>query len=161
MNKFTLLVLILLCGGFTLSAQNRSVIKWPELAAITGNKSDTTYVINFWATWCKPCIKELPYFDSLTESFPGKKLKVILVSLDFKRQYESHLIPYLEKNKIRSDVFLIDEPDYNSWIDKIDSSWNGAIPATLIINNSKGIHKFYERDFTSEEITNTVKPLLP
>ena len=86
---------------------------------------------------------------------------MILVSLDFKRQYESVLLPYIDKNKVQSQVLLIDEPDYNSWIDKVDPSWSGAIPATLIVNQKMSIRKFYEREFTRDEINETVKTLLP
>jgi thiol-disulfide isomerase/thioredoxin len=143
------------------AAQTPRVIKWPELERQLNIKSDTTYVINFWATWCKPCIKELPHFDNLEKTFEGKKIKVLLVSLDFKRQLETTLRPYLEKNGVVSEVVLIDEPDYNSWIDKVDPSWSGAIPATLILNNRTGVRNFYEQEFTSEELYKTVKPLLP
>ncbi|MDQ3049507.1 MAG: TlpA family protein disulfide reductase [Bacteroidota bacterium] len=155
------LVLLFIIASTSSSAQTSRIIKWPELESLLNVNSDTTYVINFWATWCKPCIKELPYFDNLASTFAGKKIKVVLVSLDFKRQYETVLKPYLVKNNVVSEVLLIDEPDYNSWIDKIDTSWNGAIPATLILNNKTGIRNFYEREFTLEEINNTVKPLLP
>ena len=156
---FTFLVVLLISS--VAMAQNVKVIKWPELEAKFSTSSDTTYVINFWATWCKPCIKELPHFDNLEKTFSGSKIKVILVSLDFKRQYDSVLIPYLVKNKVQSEVWLIDEMDYNSWIDKVDNTWSGAIPSTLIYNNSKGTRGFYEREFTAEELNKTVKPFLP
>ena len=165
MNSRSLVILFVLVSGILISkkvtAQNARIIKLDELEMLLNHKSDTTYVINFWATWCKPCIKELPHFDNLTATFPGSKLKVVLVSLDFKRQFETGLIPYLTKNNIKSEVLLIDEPDYNQWIDKVDKSWSGAIPATLIINSKTGVRKFYEREFTLEEINSTVKPLLP
>ncbi len=142
------------------AGQDAKIIKWAELENVLNPKSDTTYVINFWATWCVPCIKELPYFDNLNAVFPGKKLKVILVSLDFKRQFETHLKPYIQKNNVKSQVFLIDEPDYNAWIDKVDKSWGGAIPATIIINGAAGKRKFYEKDFTKEELSETIKPYI-
>src|SRR6187402_3190585 len=164
MNKLIVaiaLTMVAAAGIESVSAQSARIIKLPELEALLNPDSDTTYVINFWATWCKPCIKELPHFDNLTKNFPGSKLEVILVSLDFKRQFESTLQPYIKKNNITSRVLLIDEPDYNQWIDKVDPSWSGAIPATIIINKKLGIRKFYEREFTLEEINETVKPLLP
>ena len=164
MNKLIVaiaLTMVAATGIESVSAQSARIIKLPELEALLNPDSDTTYVINFWATWCKPCIKELPHFENLTSTFPGSKLKVVLVSLDFKRQFETTLKPYLIKNNIKSEVLLIDEPDYNLWIDKVDKSWSGSIPATLIINSKTGIRKFYEREFTLEEINSTVKPLLP
>ncbi len=161
MIKSFYILLLLLLTATIVPAQSARIIKWPELESVIKSGSDTTYVINFWATWCKPCIKELPHFDKLVATFPGRKIKVLLVSLDFKRQFETNLKPYLLNNNVVSDVLLIDEPDYNTWIDKVDKSWSGAIPATLIINNSTGIRNFYEREFTLDEINKTVKPLLP
>jgi len=160
MYKFIIGSLLVFLSCFA-EAQSPRMIKWPELEAMLNTKSDTTYVINFWATWCKPCVQELPHFDKLEKTFAGQKIKVILISLDFKRQFETNLKPYLVKNKVVSDVYLIDEPDYDLWIDKVDKSWSGAIPATLILNNTLGTRNFYERDFTLEEINKTVKPLLP
>ena len=161
MKKIFLALSVLMTTMISASAQQARIIKLPELEKIISPVTDTTYVINFWATWCKPCIKELPHFDALESTFAGSPIKVILVSLDFRRQYESVLLPWIEKNKIQSQVLLIDEPDYNSWIDKVDPSWSGAIPATLIVNHKAGIRKFYEREFTREEINETVKTLLP
>ena len=107
-------------------------------------EDDRTYVINFWATWCKPCIEELPYFEDLQAE--NKDIKVILISLDFPDKLESQLKPFIVEKKLKSQVVLLDDPYENEWIPKIDSTWSGAIPATLIFNKSKRI--FYERSFT-------------
>jgi len=103
------------------------------LAFIFQQKNDTTYVINFWATWCAPCVKELPYFEKLNQKYTDKKVKVILVSQDFSKQLEKKLKPFLEKNKLQSEVLVLIDPDANSWIDKVNPAWSGAIPATVII----------------------------
>jgi thiol-disulfide isomerase/thioredoxin len=98
-------------------------------------------VMNFWATWCKPCVQELPYFEELNKNYSASGLKVVMVSLDFKRELESRLKPFVQKNNMASEVLLLNEHDYNSWINKVDSSWSGAIPATVII--SKGNKIFF------------------
>jgi len=95
------------------------------------NNTDTTYVINFWATWCKPCVAELPSFDSLAKI---NKVKVLLVSLDFKEDLEKKVNPFLKSHNIKMECVLLDEINGNDFIDKIDKSWTGAIPATLIKN---------------------------
>jgi thiol-disulfide isomerase/thioredoxin len=152
---FCLLILLL----FPFLTQGQQVIKYPELQKLMETK-DSVLVINFWATWCKPCVTELPHFEELAKNYWDKKVKVILVSLDFKREFNTKLVPYVKTKKIQSPVYLIDEPDYNSWIDKVDSRWSGAIPATLIIDEKREKH-FYEKEFTSYfELEKVVKPLI-
>ncbi|MDO8998836.1 MAG: TlpA disulfide reductase family protein [Bacteroidota bacterium] len=89
---------------------------------------DTTYVINFWATWCKPCVAELPSFDSLSKV---SNAKIILVSLDFKEDIEKKVNPFLQKKNIKLECVLLDEINGNDFINKVDPTWTGAIPATL------------------------------
>ena len=112
---------------------------------------DKIHVINFWATWCKPCIAELPYFDKIDKEYASKDVKVTLVSLDFPNQVESRLIPFIKNKNIKSDVVFLDDPKGNSWIPKVDESWSGAIPATVFYKNGK--KKFFERSFTYEELS--------
>lgn len=99
--------------------------------------NDTTYVINFWATWCKPCVKELPYFEALTEAHQGDKVKVVLASLDFPKQLESKLVPFVKENKLQSTVVVLLDGKYNDWIDKVSTEWSGAIPVTLFVQGEK------------------------
>lgn len=113
-------------------------------------KDDKTYVINFWATWCAPCVKELPYFEELNTKYGNDDVEVLLVSLDFPKQYEKKLIPFINKRKLESKVIALDDPKMNDWIPKIDEDWSGAIPATIIYNKEKS--QFYERSFTFEEL---------
>ena len=114
---------------------------------------DDTYVVNFWATWCKPCIKELPLFEALHNN-ENENLKVILVSLDFPGELESKLIPFVKENELRSQVVLLDDPYENEWIPKVDSTWSGAIPATLIFNRTG--RSFYEKSFTEKELNDEI-----
>ncbi|WP_281637690.1 TlpA family protein disulfide reductase [Flavobacterium marginilacus] len=115
------------------------------------NDKSTTYVVNFWATWCAPCVKELPYFERLNSE--NKKVKVVLVSLDFKNQYETKLLPFVKNRKINSEVVLLTDRDYNAWLPIVSKDWSGSIPATLIIQN--GVKKvFAERSFSSYEELN-------
>ena len=111
--------------------------KYDDIAPIFNFSNDTTYVINFWATWCGPCVKELPYFEALTSKYEGKPVQVVLVSLDFPKQLESKLVPFMEKNQLTSKVVVLLDGKYNNWIDKISPDWEGAIPATLIYKEGK------------------------
>lgn len=109
--------------------------------------SDSVYTANFWAMWCAPCVKELPYFEEYLARHGKEKTAVLLVSMDFPNQIQDKLLPFLNQRQIyRSEVVLLDAPDANSWIDRIEPSWSGAIPATLIFNRDTSI--FIARPFT-------------
>ncbi len=103
--------------------------------------NDTTYVINFWATWCKPCVEELPYFEQLHEQFRDQKVKVVLVSLDFKKDLEKKLLPFIKARQLKPTVLALTDSGYNSWIDKVNPAWGGAIPVTLIYQRGKKAFK--------------------
>lgn len=121
-------------------------------------KDDKVYVINFWATWCAPCVKELPYFEKLNAAYKNKNVEVILVSLDFPHLYEKKLKPFIRDRKLSSKVIALDDVDMNSWIPKVNEKWSGSIPATVIYrNDNKG---FYEQSFTFEELEKEVKKFL-
>lgn len=124
---------------------------YEELNTYIKENNSKPLVINFWATWCAPCVKELPYFEKLNQENPN--VKVVMVSLDFEKQVESKLKPFLKKKKYTfTSVYLADK-NYNDWLPKIDKNWSGSIPATVIFNQDKQV--FVEQDFSSYEELNT------
>lgn len=125
-----------------------NVVKFDWYENLMQSNNDTTYVVNFWATWCIPCVAELPYFEQLQQRYLSQKLKLYLVSLDFIKQKDQKLIPFLTKQKIKSEVVLLDEPDYNAWIDKVNPAWSGALPATVIFNTKRKQQTFFENETT-------------
>lgn len=144
-------------ASVTLNAQKVSVYKIDNLLKRIHNTSDTTYVVNFWATWCKPCVAELPEFEKLHIDYRSKKVKVILVSMDFKEELIKRVKPFLQKNKYTCEVVLLDEINGNDFINKISEQWSGAIPATLITKNNKTLFEFYEKKLTYDFLVDRVK----
>lgn len=130
-----------------------------EFSEVLERNEAQTYVVNFWATWCKPCVAELPYFDNLVNEYKNEDLQVILVSLDFKESLKKRLMPFLEKNNIKSEVVLLADTRTNEWIDKVDESWSGTIPATLIYDQES--YQFLEHEFESyEELKNLIEQFI-
>ncbi|WP_370480221.1 TlpA disulfide reductase family protein [Tamlana flava] len=121
-------------------------------------KDGKTYVLNFWATWCAPCVKELPYFERLNAEFKDDGVEVILVSLDFPHLYENKLKPFIKERNLKSKVVALDDPDMNTWIPKVSEGWTGAIPATIIYKNDN--RKFYEQSFDFEELKTELNQFL-
>jgi thiol-disulfide isomerase/thioredoxin len=137
-----------------LHAQSYEEKSFAEIESFLDNTNDTLYIVNFWATWCRPCVEELPTFEKLQADHP--ELKVILVSLDGEKYWDSALQPFLEKNQIRSEVWVITGPKPIDWIDQIDPRWQGSIPATLFLNNVKEIKELKEKAFTREQLHETL-----
>ena len=154
MKKMLLFILFacMYAVGFN---QDARLITLDALNSRINHGKDTTYVINFWATWCAPCVKELPYFEKLNSNYKTGKLKVLLVSLDFISQLDSSVNPFIHSYKLQSEVFLLNEKNQQEFINRIDTSWSGALPATLFIKNTK--RKFMERDFTYDELVHEYK----
>ena len=135
------------------------VLNYDELELYLKSKDDNkTYVVNFWATWCAPCVKELPYFEQLNANYSTKNVEVILVSLDFPKQIEKKLIPFLEKKGLKSEVIVLNDVDSNRWIPKVNEDWSGAIPATVIYNKDRSA--FYERSFNYIELETELKQFI-
>ncbi len=127
-----------------------------ELEPLLHQNNDTVYIINFWATWCKPCVKELPEFEKFSDDFKNRKVKVVLVSLDFPNQHDNLLLPFVRDHNLKSSVIHLTDVDANKWIDKVDPGWSGAIPATLIYKGP--FRKFYEGSLNYEQIKSIVEP---
>ncbi len=142
----------------SLQAQNKpAVYKIDKLLKRIHNTSDTVYVVNFWATWCKPCVQELPDFNALHLENIDKKIKVLLVSLDFKEDLSKKLIPFITKNDIQAECVLLDEVNGNNFIDKINKQWGGAIPATYITYRNKQQEVFFEKKLSKEELHKAIQ----
>lgn len=150
-NKIKTIILVtFLLLGKSINAQEASVIKFEGLQKILDTKTDQIQVINFWAMWCAPCVKELPLLEKLNEQ-TSLNAKITLINLDFADKVDK-VNEFITRKNIRSEVLLLDEVDYNSWIDRVDKTWSGAIPATLIFNPSNGQRKFIERELKEGEL---------
>ena len=126
------------------------VYNFESLEPLLHLEGDNLYVVNFWATWCAPCVRELPYFERLGSEMAEEGVAVILVNLDMPTMWKSHLLPFINKHKLKSQVVVLDDPRQNDWIPKVSEDWGGGIPATLIYNKRK--RSFYEAPFTYESL---------
>ncbi|WP_428232371.1 TlpA disulfide reductase family protein [Flavobacterium sp.] len=151
---YTFLFLTFSVAGYS---QNVKLLNIDQLNERIKKGKDSIYIVNFWATWCAPCIKELPHFEKLSADYKSDKLAVLLVSVDFKSKLNSAVIPFVKRKNIKRQVFLLNEDDPQKYIDRIDKTWSGSIPATLFIKGDK--RKFIESEFTYEQLLTEYKKL--
>ncbi|MFN8236754.1 MAG: TlpA disulfide reductase family protein [Chitinophagales bacterium] len=142
--------LLSLLFTFTISHAQLPVFNLADYANRVQQKNDTLYVVNFWATWCKPCVAELPYFQKAAEAFAEKPVKIILASQDAKSRL-SNVADFLKKHSYTSECFILSAGNPNIWIDKIEQQWSGTIPATMLYKNGNKIY-FHEGDYEDYEV---------
>lgn len=134
------------------------VLNYDELKPLLEKQDGKIHVVNFWATWCKPCVEELPAFLKLNEEFKDKNVEMLFVSLDFPNEIESKLIPFIKERNLKPEVVVLDDLNQDKWINGISKDWTGSIPSTLIYKNGK--RKFFEQSFTYDLLTDELKQFL-
>lgn len=140
---------------FTATAQPK-VVKLPELEKIIKTPSDKIQVINFWATWCGPCVKEMPLIEKVGQE--RTDIRITLVSMDLELdENPDKVFKFAERKQLKSDVLILDAPDPNSWIDKIEKEWNGSLPATIVINTKTGKRVFAGKELKVGELESLIE----
>lgn len=154
-------ILILLLSLAVMQGHAQKIESW-KLADLKASieKAQKPTIINFWATFCKPCIVEIPYFEKLAAEYKASGVELILVSLDAKELYPKKLQAFLTKRKIRARVVFLDESNADLFCPAVDEKWSGAIPATLFVNNAKGYRKFFEDSLKEKELEAEIKKML-
>ena len=134
------------------------VLAFEELEPLLHQEGPRVRIVNFWATWCAPCIAELPFFEEIRREYADRGVEVTLVSLDMPSMWEKRLPAFIEKRGIESPVVVLDDPRQNDWIPRVSEAWSGAIPATLIYSADR--REFYEQSFDGPQLEAVVQSFL-
>jgi thiol-disulfide isomerase/thioredoxin len=152
-------LLSILFAGYGAMAQDLKMVKITDVENIIA-ESSTPLIINLWATWCKPCIEEIPYFQQEVKKHTADSLRLLLVSVDTKEEYPEGIGAMAKKQKFTVPILWLDETNADYFCPKIDPHWSGAIPATLFINNKTGYRKFFEEQLSHEVLIKEISALL-
>ncbi len=154
-RPFIIIVLVAVsCVGY---AQDLKKVKITEVESFIAN-SKTPLIINFWATFCKPCMAEIPHFQKMAEKYKSKGLQVIFISLDMQDDYPGNVSAFIKKRKM--STWWLDETNADYFCPKIDQAWSGVIPATVFINNKNGYRKFIEESLTESNLEEEIKAVI-
>ncbi len=154
--KYFLPISIALILSLNISAQ--STWKYSDFKEKFVKQNDTVYVINFWATWCGPCVKELPEFEKSIKSQKGQPVQYYFLSLDFGDNAWKKANDYLDQRSFSFDSYLTSDQNANEWIPMVDKNWSGAIPATVIYKNNK--KTFHEGKITATQLNKYIAKML-
>lgn len=152
---YTLLLFLIVSFAPKSTSEKIETIGLEQLQAKTMHpENDTLYIVNFWATWCGPCVAELPFFEQAAKDNATKKVKILLISLDFLSE-EAKVAAFIKKKNLQNEVYLLNAGDPNKWINAIDTSWDGAIPTTVFYKSGKKVF-FHEGDLSQAELNEKI-----
>jgi thiol-disulfide isomerase/thioredoxin len=150
-----LITIFFIAVAFSATAQPK-VVKLAELEKLIHTPSEKIQIINFWATWCGPCVKEMPLIEKIGQE--RNDIRITLVSMDLELDSNPDKVyRFVERKAIKSDVMILDAPDPNSWIDKIEKQWNGSLPATIVINTKTGKRAFIGKELKEGELESLIE----
>ena len=154
-SMYKLFVIVFLFSAVMLPERPVTIVSLRQYQNTAIRNNDTLYVVNFWATWCKPCVHEMPYFESANQKFRSENVKFIFVSMNAAKEVEQ-VKSFVNQNQVKADVLLLNAGNPNIWIDAVDSSWSGAIPATIMYRHGKKT-LFYEGEFTQTQLDSVIQ----
>ncbi|MBP6386516.1 MAG: TlpA family protein disulfide reductase [Pseudarcicella sp.] len=155
--KLILLILGIVFFNNPADAQNISKQSYEALTNRVNKHKDTTFLLHFWATWCKPCVKEIAQFDIIADECKLKKAKVILVCLDAPDQLENSVAPFLKSKNIVSEVVVLKDTDMNLLVNAIHPDWSGAIPMSVLIAQKNRKKILFEGELANSNILDRLK----
>lgn len=161
-NTFYMRILFLLgvfvtLFSFPLHGQTYREVNFTQVDSLLNGEHDNLYVVNFWATWCKPCVAELPYFRESAEKFKNEEIVFVFISLDFAGQLESKLMPFLQKDPLPGLSWWLNEKKLHRFIDRVDERWSGAIPITLFLKEGRDEKLFWEGELDQEKLDSLIE----
>ncbi|SKA12924.1 AhpC/TSA family protein [Sediminibacterium ginsengisoli] len=159
MKKIAGILVLALLFSITLQAQEIRKMKIADVVKMA-DTSSVPLVINFWATWCGPCVREIPWFEKTVAEFKDQKVRLVLVSLDFADDYPKGIAAFAKKNGYKSDIVWLDETNADLFCPQIDKSWDGAIPVTLMVNNGKRYRQFFGQQLPEQRLLLELKKLV-
>lgn len=158
MKKIVLFLLVIVLGT-TVHAQEIKKVKINDLVKMI-DTSSVPLVVNFWASWCAPCIKEIPWFEKSVAAYKDQKVQLLLVSLDFAEDYPKGIAAFAKKNNYQSKIVWLDETNADEFCPKIDEKWDGAIPVTLMVNNKRQYRQFFAQQLPEQRLVQELQKLI-
>ena len=159
MKQRRFILFLLIAVSFNAPAQTVEKVKVTDLEKLV-RESKTPLIINFWATWCVPCVQELPYFQEEVKAHAKDSVRLVLVSLDFAESFPEKIEKFVQRKKIQALVYWLDETDADYFCPRVDPKWSGVIPATLFVNPATGYRNFHEASLSRNDLQKEITALL-
>lgn len=155
----TLILLLLVFGPCRLFSQEIRSFSMVELDSLIKTTTQPL-VVSFWATWCAPCINEIPWIEKAVMANKDKGVELWLVSLNGPGYFPEKLRQFIREKGYTAQFFWLKDQDGNDYGKRIHPRWRGGLPANLFVHQAKGYRKFLERQVTDRQAFYEIEQML-
>jgi peroxiredoxin len=107
-------------------------IDLPGIAKLAKNDTKKLLLVNLWATWCGPCVAELPELVTMNRMYRGRNFQMVTISMDDLAKRED-AVKVLTENHVAASNFILSVDDRDKFAEALDQEWPGPVPYTLLI----------------------------
>ena len=143
-----------------LNPKNVEPISAEEFRQLIAHYRGQAILVNFWATWCAPCVKEIPEIVKLREKYKERGLRVIAVSMDEPEELETGVRPFVTRRFPNFISYLCRESDHDKFASVVDPAWNEIMPTNFLIDREGKLKATLAGGKTYEEFEAAIAPLL-
>jgi thiol-disulfide isomerase/thioredoxin len=158
-KKIIIIFCFLIAFNFYANSQTIQKVKISDVKKMI-DTSQSPLIVNFWASWCKPCVEEIPWFEKIVSENKNSGIKLLLVSLDFEDDYPKALTNFVKKKEYKSEVVWLNETDANYFCNVINKKWEGNIPASVFVNNKKQFYEFIGNQVPEPKLKQVIQKLI-
>ncbi len=126
-----------------------------DAMAVVEQSEATLTVVNFWATWCVPCVEEFPAFVKLDRALDDRGVDVMFISTDFPNEKEK-VVAFLAEHGVTGTSYLKPGDNTTEFVNNFNEDWSGAVPATFIYDDTGTLLAFWEGKASYEELKERV-----
>lgn len=131
-----------------------------ELDQIMEKTRGKVTVLNFWATWCLPCVQEMPDFVTLYNESDLESFALVSLSIDDVAEVSGAIPEFQRTHKMPFPIYVLNERNDEALLKAVRGKFNGMIPTTFIYDKSGALVKMVEGSVTLAELRELLKPLL-
>lgn len=157
--------LLALLSAVSLAGQAADVgpvtpIDAPGLATEIEARAGKVLLVNFWATWCRPCLEEIPALMALEDEFGEQGFELVAVSLDEPASADGVVVPFLARWFPDFTTWLSSERSMDDMVSVIDPAWNEVLPTSYIIGRDGSVVRRVQGGSSAEEFGAAVREAL-